>query len=76
MKWCRFSVTGETSFGVIEGETVVKVDGPPWGTHTMSGHIFPLDSVKLELPVIPSTFFCVGVNYRDHVERMAARRGT
>jgi 2-keto-4-pentenoate hydratase/2-oxohepta-3-ene-1,7-dioic acid hydratase in catechol pathway len=32
--------------------------------------------VKLELPVIPSTFFCVGVNYKDHVERMAARRGT
>jgi 2-keto-4-pentenoate hydratase/2-oxohepta-3-ene-1,7-dioic acid hydratase in catechol pathway len=32
--------------------------------------------VKLELPVVPSTFFCVGVNYRDHVERMAAKRGT
>src|SRR6266436_5472762 len=76
MKWCRFSKDGETSFGLIEGETVVKIDGTPWGQNTVTGQIVPLKEVKLELPVIPSTFFCVGVNYRDHVERMAARRGT
>ena len=76
MKWCRFSKDGETSFGLIEGETVVKIDGTPWGQNTVTGQIVPLKEVKLELPVIPSTFFCVGVNYRDHVERMAAKRGT
>jgi 2-keto-4-pentenoate hydratase/2-oxohepta-3-ene-1,7-dioic acid hydratase in catechol pathway len=76
MIWCRFSYERETSYGLVEGDTVIKVDGAPWSQHTISSQILPLKSVKLELPVVPSTFFCVGVNYRDHVERMAARRGT
>jgi 2-keto-4-pentenoate hydratase/2-oxohepta-3-ene-1,7-dioic acid hydratase in catechol pathway len=76
MKWCRYSYRGETSFGLIEGDSVRGAAGAPWGAHTIALESVPLTSVKLELPVIPSTFFCVGVNYRDHVERMAARRGT
>jgi len=76
MKWCRFTVGGETSFGTIQDDTVIKVDGTPWGNHKVTGEIVPLNNVKLEIPAIPSTFFCVGVNYRDHVERMAAMRGT
>ena len=76
MKWCRFSADGKTSFGLIQDDTVVKVDGTPWGEHTVTGQIVPLANVKLEIPAVPSTFFCVGVNYRDHVERMAAKRGT
>jgi 2-keto-4-pentenoate hydratase/2-oxohepta-3-ene-1,7-dioic acid hydratase in catechol pathway len=76
MIWCRFSYERETSYGLVEDDTVIKVDGAPWSQHTISSQILPLKSVKLELPVIPGTFFCVGVNYRDHVERMAARRGT
>src|SRR6478735_10145821 len=76
MKWCRYSHRGETSFGLIEGDNVRKVEGTPWGEHKVTGQITPLKDVKLELPVIPSTFFCVGVNYRDHVDRMAAKRGT
>jgi 2-keto-4-pentenoate hydratase/2-oxohepta-3-ene-1,7-dioic acid hydratase in catechol pathway len=76
MKWCRFTNEGETSFGLIEGDSVRRADGAPWGPHTVASQRFALKDVKLELPVIPSTFFCVGVNYKDHVERMAARRGT
>src|SRR5881227_2095434 len=76
MKWCRYSYRGETSFGLIEGERVRKADGAPWSEHNLAEQGVPLPDVKLEPPVIPSTFFCVGVNYRDHVERMAAKRGT
>jgi 2-keto-4-pentenoate hydratase/2-oxohepta-3-ene-1,7-dioic acid hydratase in catechol pathway len=76
MKWCRFTVGAETSYGLIEGERVRKVDGAPWENHKVTAQDFALADVKLELPVIPSTFFCVGVNYRDHVDRMAAKRGT
>jgi len=76
MKWCRFTNEGETSFGLIEGDSVRRADGAPWGPHTVASQRFALRDVKLELPVIPGTFFCVGVNYKDHVERMAARRGT
>lgn len=76
MKWCRFTADGETSFGLIEGDHVRRASGAPWNAHTLAPTGIALNSVKLELPVIPSTFFCVGVNYKDHVERMAARRGT
>ena len=55
MIWCRYSVGGETSYGVVEGETVIKVDGLPWGEHKMTGQILPLKSVKLELPAIRAT---------------------
>jgi len=75
MRWGRFSQRGEISFGLIEGDSVRKVDGTPWGEPKIAPQGVPLSSVKLELPVIPGTFFCVGVNYRDHVERMAAKRG-
>jgi len=75
MKWCRFSAGGEASFGIIQDDTVIKVDGAPWEQHTVTGQILPLANVRLEIPAVPSTFFCVGVNYRDHVERMAAKRG-
>ena len=71
MIWCRYSVGGDVLHGLVEGETVRKVEGAPWAAHKVTGQSSPLASVKLELPVIPSTFFCVGVNYRDHVERMA-----
>ena len=76
MKWCRYSYQGETSFGFIENDVVRKVEGVPWGEHKIAAQGTPLGNVKLEIPVIPSTFFCIGVNYRDHVERMAAKRGT
>jgi 2-keto-4-pentenoate hydratase/2-oxohepta-3-ene-1,7-dioic acid hydratase in catechol pathway len=75
MIWCRFSAEGETAYGLVEGDIVRRVEGSPFGAHTVTSSRFPLETVKLEIPVIPSTFFCVGVNYRDHVERMAARRG-
>ena len=52
MKWCRFSAGGEASFGLIQDETVVRVDGTPWGQHTVTGQIMPLADVKLEIPVI------------------------
>jgi 2-keto-4-pentenoate hydratase/2-oxohepta-3-ene-1,7-dioic acid hydratase in catechol pathway len=76
MIWCRFSTGGETSYGVVEGDSVRKVDGSPFGAHSVTSTALRMGAVKLELPVIPNTFFCVGVNYADHVVRMAAKRGT
>lgn len=75
MKWCRFKTDGGVSFGVIEGERVVAVDGSPFGDYTKTARSYPLAAVKLDIPVIPSNFLCVGVNYADHVRRMAIKRG-
>ncbi|MFN3655853.1 MAG: fumarylacetoacetate hydrolase family protein [Pseudolabrys sp.] len=76
MRWCRFRVEGgEPSFGIVEGDRVIAVEGSPFAEHRRTAHSFPLAAVRLDIPTVPSTFFCVGVNYADHVRRMAIKRG-
>ena len=55
---------------------MIPVDGTPFGEYKKTGRSMPLTSVKLDVPVIPSTFYCVGVNYADHIRRMAEKRGS
>ena len=74
-KWCRFQAGDKVSHGRIDGDSVVAVDGAPWGAHTVTSTRHPLSSVKLLIPTVPSTFFCVGINYRDHIIQAAKRRG-
>ena len=76
MKWCRFKADGETSYGIIEDDRVIAVEGAPFGEHKRTARSHPLGAVKLDIPVLPTTFYCVGVNYADHIRRMAAKRGT
>lgn len=76
MKWCRFKTDRGSVFGLIEGDSVVAVEGTPFGEHKRTAQTYPLASVKLDIPVVPPTFYCVGVNYADHVRRMAEKRGS
>jgi 2-keto-4-pentenoate hydratase/2-oxohepta-3-ene-1,7-dioic acid hydratase in catechol pathway len=71
VKWCRFRRDGKDSFGRIDDDVVIEVNGTPWGAFAETGRSFPVSSVKLLPPVLPPTFFCVGVNYRDHIVKMA-----
>lgn len=75
-KWCRFKTDERTSYGIVEGDEVIAVDGSPFGPYRRSGAAFPLSTVKLLIPVVPPTFYCVGINYADHITKMAAKRGT
>lgn len=75
MRWCRFKADNGVSFGIVEGEKVIAVEGSPFGDYKKTARSYPLASVKLDIPTVPSNFFCVGVNYADHVRRMAAKRG-
>ena len=74
MIWCRFQVGTTVSYGIVDDDTVTEVSGIPWGEHSLTSTTHSLGSVKLLVPVIPQTFYCAGVNYRDHVMKMAARR--
>ena len=75
MIWCRFQAGETARYGVVEGDQVSEVDGSPFGDYTPTGRRYDLASVRLLVPVIPSNFYCAGINYRDHVIRMAALRG-
>lgn len=74
--WCRFQKDDYTGFGLIEDGRVTAVDGTPFAAYAKTARSFPLDGVKLLVPVIPGTFYCVGINYADHIRKMAAKRGT
>ncbi len=74
-QWCRYDAGGKVSYGRIDGDRVTAVDGKPWGAHRLTSISHPLSSVKLLVPVIPPTFYCVGLNYREHILASAKRRG-
>jgi 2-keto-4-pentenoate hydratase/2-oxohepta-3-ene-1,7-dioic acid hydratase in catechol pathway len=73
--WCRFRQDGQPRYGIVEGENVIAVEGSPFGAHEKTGRSFPLEHVKLLIPVVPATFYCVGINYADHIRKMARLRG-
>lgn len=75
MIWCRFQQNGRISYGVVEGDRVREVEKSPFDQPIMTTMLHPLAGVKLLVPVIPKTFFCAGVNYRDHITRRAQMLG-
>ena len=74
-KWCRFLADGREAYGRIDGGTVIEVDGAPWDVPRETGKKHALSAVKLGVPVIPPTFYCVGLNYKEHLTASAKRRG-
>jgi 2-keto-4-pentenoate hydratase/2-oxohepta-3-ene-1,7-dioic acid hydratase in catechol pathway len=75
MRWIRFTQGGRTAFGSLAGDMVSEVAGEPWADPTPTGATYRLSEVKLEVPVIPRTFYCAGINYATHIREMAEKRG-
>jgi len=75
MRWLRFSKDGKTSYGSISGDTVNEIAGEPWGDAPATGRSYKMNDVTIEVPVIPKTFYCAGINYAAHIREMAEKRG-
>ena len=75
MIWCRYRADGRESYGLVEGDLIRAVEGSPFGPRRIGAETRPLSGTKLLVPFEPRTFYCAGVNYRDHVIKSAARRG-
>jgi 2-keto-4-pentenoate hydratase/2-oxohepta-3-ene-1,7-dioic acid hydratase in catechol pathway len=65
--WCRFATPDGAAFGVVEGDRIRAAADPFAGGAATSGAVHALADVRLLPPVVPSTFFCVGLNYRRHI---------
>ena len=65
-KQSGISTHPEVLQGVISGETVREVSGDIFGKWEVTSRSWPLSSVKLLPPVVPSKIVCVGRNYREH----------
>jgi 2-keto-4-pentenoate hydratase/2-oxohepta-3-ene-1,7-dioic acid hydratase in catechol pathway len=66
----RFSVEGEPSFGVVEGDEVAALASHPFGPVSFSGERHALGAVRLLAPVIPTKVVAIGKNYADHAREM------
>jgi 2-keto-4-pentenoate hydratase/2-oxohepta-3-ene-1,7-dioic acid hydratase in catechol pathway len=75
MRWVRFTHAGASRYGVLNGDTIAAIRGEPWGDATPTGQTLALADVTLEVPVIPRTFYCAGINYAAHIREMAHKRG-
>jgi 2-keto-4-pentenoate hydratase/2-oxohepta-3-ene-1,7-dioic acid hydratase in catechol pathway len=75
MIWCRYRASGGSSWGIVEGDRVHHVEGNPFAEFARTGASYPLSAVELDVPVVPGTFFCAGLNYAEHIVKMAERRG-
>jgi hypothetical protein len=75
MRWLKFTASDQTSWGIVEGDQVIAVDGDPFGEWQRTSRTHPLSRVRIELPLIPRTFYCVGLNYLKHLKEAADKRG-
>src|ERR1700712_3105814 len=75
MRWLKFTAAGQTSWGIVEGDKVIAVSGDPFGEWQRAQQSHALTDVRIELPVMPRTFYCVGLNYLKHLTEAANKRG-
>jgi 2-keto-4-pentenoate hydratase/2-oxohepta-3-ene-1,7-dioic acid hydratase in catechol pathway len=76
MRWIRFTAGNLTSWGIVEGDRIVETRGGPFEGWERNGRTCALADVKIEIPVVPRTFYCAGLNYVRHLKEAADRRGT
>ena len=77
MKICRYvlraasaATSAVSRYGLIEGDGVVEISGPPWGQWTRSSRTLRLADARLIAPVEPSKIVCIGRNYAAHAAEL------
>src|SRR6202020_2196421 len=60
----------------VEADRVITVSGDPFGEWQRTAQTHALKDVKIELPLVPRTFYCVGLNYLKHHREAADKAGT
>ena len=51
MRWLRFTADQTSSWGIVDGDRVVVVDGDPFAEWQRTPRSYALSDVKIELPV-------------------------
>jgi 2-keto-4-pentenoate hydratase/2-oxohepta-3-ene-1,7-dioic acid hydratase in catechol pathway len=68
MKLARYVYEDRTCCGVLEGDILHELTGPPFDGIEMQGRKCDLGEVELLPPVFPQKIVAVGLNYRDHAQ--------
>lgn len=66
MKFIRYSAGGHATHGILDGDTVIEISGPPTGRYTETGASASLSSVQLLAPIAPGDVYAMAVNFHSH----------
>ncbi len=67
-KYCRITYEGTPTWGLVDGDQILIIDGDLFGQHHVTNQKVPLSGSRLLAPVTPTKIVCVGLNYADHVK--------
>lgn len=70
MRYVRFEKNSAISYGMVEGDSVKKINGDLFGAYSVTDVLYKLTDIKLLAPCQPSKVVAVGLNYRDHAREM------
>src|SRR5580692_5141155 len=72
MRWLKYSVGGKSHWGAVEGGNVTELEAGPFdGPAVRTGAVHRFADVTVEVPLIPRTMYCAGLNYIAHVSGSA-----
>ena len=66
MRWLRYQGANGIRYGIVEGQTIAEIDATPFGAWKRTGATCELHAVKTLVPVVPGTFYAIGLNYAAH----------
>ena len=77
MRWLKFTAAGQDVLGHRRGRQGHRRQRRSVRRMAAHAQSHALKDVKIELPLMPRTFYCVGLNYLKHLKEAAdkARRG-
>lgn len=68
VKFARFRVNDNVTFGIVEGDTVREIDGTLFGSWKKTDTVHALSEVRLLVPTRPRHVFAMAGNYRSHLK--------
>jgi 2-keto-4-pentenoate hydratase/2-oxohepta-3-ene-1,7-dioic acid hydratase in catechol pathway len=71
VRFVRFERDGHASYGVLEGERIMEIDGDLFGAHRPTDRWVDLSDVKLLPPTPAKKVIAVGLNYQSHLGERA-----
>ena len=66
-RYVRYSHEGSTAYGVVRGDIVQQLSGPPYDSPSATGVEVALADITLLAPAAPSKVIAVGLNYLSHL---------
>jgi 2-keto-4-pentenoate hydratase/2-oxohepta-3-ene-1,7-dioic acid hydratase in catechol pathway len=75
MRWVRYLHGEMVGSGILEDETIIPIEGSPFGDFRRLARGIDRSEVRLLPPVIPPTFYAAGLNYVGHTKEMEGALG-